>query len=127
MTTASTDYSSSLSYPLPGMLLTGEGFSVIGFISRHPEVLLNIGIFCIASAVGQIFIFTTIVSFGPLVCSIITTTRKFFTILASVLIFSNALLPRQWVGVALVFSGLGMDAFYSKSKQKNGQQSTQSV
>ena len=43
--------------------------------------------------------------FGPLPCSIITTTRKFFTVLASVVIFGNALSQRQWVGAAFVFAG----------------------
>lgn len=112
---------------LTGMLYTGEGVEAIGFISRHPEVIFNIIIFCISSAVGQIFIFITIVHFGPLVCSIITTTRKFFTILASIVIFSNALLPRQWVGMMLVFTGLGLDAYQGKAKQKPSTQDTQSV
>ena len=33
--------------------------------------------------------------FGPLPCSIVTTTRKFFTVLASVIMFGNALLTHQ--------------------------------
>lgn len=43
--------------------------------------------------------------FGPLPCSVVTTTRKFFTVLASVIIFGNVLLGRQWIGAILVFSG----------------------
>lgn len=64
----------------------------------------------------QYFIFTTITNFGPLTCSIFTTTRKFFTILASVVIFGNALVTRQWAGVLLVFLGLGLDIFLGKGK-----------
>ena len=43
--------------------------------------------------------------FGPLPCSIITTTRKFFTVLFSVIIFGTILAGHQWIGVVLVFSG----------------------
>ena len=114
-------------YTSTGMLYTGEGVQAIGFISRHPEVLLNIFVFCISSSIGQLFIFLTIVKFGPLVCSIITTTRKFFTILASILIFSNVLLTRQWIGMGLVFTGLGIDVYQGKKRQKESQQSSQPV
>lgn len=43
--------------------------------------------FSLASALGQFFIFIMVTDFGPLPCSIVTTTRKFFTILASVIFF----------------------------------------
>ena len=52
-----------------------------------------------------------VTEFGPLPCSIITTTRKFFTVLGSVLFFGNTLGSRQWVGTALVFSGKFFIAF----------------
>lgn len=48
------------------------------------------------------FIFLTVTEFGPLPCSIITTTRKFFTVLASVILFGNVLSGRQWIGTILV-------------------------
>ena len=63
----------------------------------------------------QNFIFLTVTHYGPLTTSIITTTRKFFTILASVLLFGNTLLTRQWVGVVMVFVGLGIDAYFGKA------------
>ena len=54
--------------------------------------------------------------FGPLPCSIVTTTRKFFTVLASVVFFGNSLITRQWFGVALVFAGLFLDGAFGKKK-----------
>jgi UDP-galactose transporter B1 len=106
-------------------LLSGEGLEAVGFIVRHPEVSLSLVAFSLTSAVGQLFIFTTITQLGPLTCSIFTTTRKFFTILASVLLFANPLFLRQWVGVILVFLGLLLDAFYGKSS-KPGQEKVKS-
>lgn len=64
------------------------------------------------------FIFLTVAEFGPLPCSIITTTRKFFTVLGSVLLFGNALTSRQWSGTAMVFIGLTLDSIYGKSGAK---------
>lgn len=49
----------------------------------------------------------TVVSFGPLTCSIVTTTRKFFTILGSVILFGNVMTSLQWIGTVLVFLGEG--------------------
>jgi len=70
------------------------------------------------SALGQLFIFYTIHTFDALICSIITTTRKFFTFLASVIYFGHPLTIWQWVGVAAVFTGLIWDTWDSRGKRK---------
>ena len=64
-------------------------------------------------------IFITVTSFGPLPCSIVTTTRKFFTILGSVIIFQNPMVPRQWLATLFVFLGLALDSMYGKEKKEN--------
>ncbi|XP_060593752.1 solute carrier family 35 member B1-like isoform X2 [Ruditapes philippinarum] len=100
-----------------GLVFTGEGIAFLGFVQRYPSVMPKMVTFGIASAIGQVFIFITVTSFGPLPCSIITTTRKFFTILGSVILFSNPMYPRQWAGTVLVFMGLGLDSAYGKEKK----------
>ena len=65
----------------------------------------------------QIFIFMTVTQFGPLTCSIITTTRKFFTILGSVIIFGHPMSSRQWFGTMFVFAGLSLDSAYGKERK----------
>ena len=63
---------------------------------------------CTEITFGQVFIFFTITGPGPLVCTTITTTRKFFTILLSVMLNpNNHLNNNQWIAVGLVFLGLG--------------------
>ena len=57
-----------------------------------------------------------IADYGALPCSIVTTTRKFFTVMASVLYFGNQLSGRLWTGAVLVFAGLTMDSVYGKKK-----------
>lgn len=50
---------------------------------------------------------------SPLVLTTVTTCRKFFTILASVIFFGHELASRQWLGVALVSSGLAFEVIHS--------------
>jgi UDP-galactose transporter B1 len=100
------------------LLVTGEMWDFIDFIQRYPTVIGHMLTFSIASALGQFFIFLTVSDFGPLMCSIITTTRKFFTVLGSVIIFGNSLSYRQWFGTALVFTGLTLDSVYEKGDKK---------
>jgi UDP-galactose transporter B1 len=101
-----------------GLVVTGELWQFTGFVHRFPFVVWNILSFSLMSALGQLFIFLTVAEFGPLPCSIITTTRKFFTVLVSVLYFGNALSGRQWFGTTLVFTGLSFDSFYGKMGPK---------
>uniref|UniRef100_A0A8C2YGC3 Solute carrier family 35 member B1 n=1 Tax=Coturnix japonica TaxID=93934 RepID=A0A8C2YGC3_COTJA len=101
-----------------GILFTGELWEFLSFTERYPSIIYNILLFGLTSALGQSFIFMTVVYFGPLTCSIITTTRKFFTILASVILFANPISSMQWVGTVLVFLGLGLDAKFGKGVKK---------
>ncbi|XP_068633275.1 solute carrier family 35 member B1 homolog [Battus philenor] len=103
---------------LIGVLVTGEIFKFITFVAQYPEMLLYLSGFVLMGALGQLFIFYMVAEFGPLPCSVVTTTRKFFTVLTSVIVFGNVLLTRQWIGAILVFSGLFLDIIYSKGKSQ---------
>lgn len=71
----------------------------------------------VACCCEQNFIFYAITGPGPLACATITTTRKFFTILLSVLLHpDNSLAPVQWASVGLVFTGLGGEIYDKWSK-----------
>ncbi|GAB6031946.1 hypothetical protein CHUAL_010330 [Chamberlinius hualienensis] len=99
------------------LLVTGEGMEFIYFLNKYPSLISQILTFSVASALGQFFIFLTVSEFGPLVCSIITTTRKLFTVLTSVLFFGNVLSTRQIAGTTMVFTGLTLDSYYGKSSK----------
>lgn len=101
------------------LIATGQIFDFIGFVQRHPHIIMQLILFSMCSALGQFFIFWTVSDFGPLPCSIVTTTRKFFTVLASVIFFGNPMLTRQWIATFIVFVGLFLDAFYGKQPIKS--------
>uniref|UniRef100_A0A1B6H1W7 Sugar phosphate transporter domain-containing protein n=1 Tax=Cuerna arida TaxID=1464854 RepID=A0A1B6H1W7_9HEMI len=93
---------------------TGEIFDFISFIQRHPSLLWELVSFSFASAQGQLFIFLMVEHFGPLPCSIVTTTRKFFTVFGSIIFFGNSMTSRQWIATFIVFTGLLLDSLYGK-------------
>jgi len=82
----------------------------------YPLVFRHITV-VVYACVWQHFIFVTISTFGPLTCSIITTTRKFFTILSSVILFHHPVTVLQWFATTLVFAGLMLDTIFGKERR----------
>ena len=91
----------------------------VQFCVDHPEIGRSVLLFSILSAVGQLFIFYSLLLFDSLVCTTITTTRKFLTIVISVVFHGNVLSTVQWLAVAMVFGAVMYDAKpRSKSKAR---------
>lgn len=99
---------------IPILAVTGEGRDMIDFAFMHPTVIWHLALAVLVGTSGQVFITMTISSFGSLPVSLITTTRKFFTVLMSVLLFENKLTTRQWIAAAVIFTALLLDACFSK-------------
>lgn len=99
------------------LLGTGEVMEFLGFAAKYPYLWINLGMLALTGALGQLFIFMMVSGYGPLSCSVVTTTRKFFTVLCSVILFGNVLATRQWYGAVLVFAGLFADMFIGKKPQ----------
>uniref|UniRef100_A0A6V2EIX2 Sugar phosphate transporter domain-containing protein n=2 Tax=Ditylum brightwellii TaxID=49249 RepID=A0A6V2EIX2_9STRA len=95
-----------------------EGSNIDGLSAVQIITILNA-----CAAAGQVFIFFTIHYFSPLICTTITTTRKFFTILLSVRNFGHVFNFAQWSSIFMVFGGLYFEIvsknFGTKSKMKN--------
>lgn len=108
------------------LVLTGEGKEFIVFALKYPELFGHLASLALAGAIGQLFIFMMVSGFGPLPCSVVTTTRKFFTVLFSVLFFGNTLSGRQWFGTFLVFSGLFADMLTGKRPNANDKKKDES-
>ena len=82
--------------------------SALGFAQRHPEVILHISSFAILGSLAQIFIFTAIEVHGSFRTTVCTISRKFVSVLISVVLFQHKLNFVQWIGVLDVFAGLGI-------------------
>jgi len=97
-------------------LVSNQFMSFIEYVKTYPAVMTDLVLLSFLGTVGQIFIYYTISNFSPLVLSIITTTRKFFTVLFSILIYNHSINSLQWVSIALVFAGVFMEMVGGKKK-----------
>jgi UDP-galactose transporter B1 len=79
-------------------------FSFAALSFQMTLLLLNL-----TAAMGQIFISITIKNFSPQICTTITTTRKFLSIVLSVHRFGHVFTPIQWSAVVMVFGGLRLE------------------
>lgn len=107
-----------LPFPIPPSTET-ELYSAISFLSRHPEALKHVLGFAVCGAVGQLFIFYTLSRFSSLLLVTVTVTRKMLTMLLSVFWFGHSLKPGQWLGIVLVFGGIGAEAVVQRQEKKS--------
>eukprot|EP00762_Andalucia_godoyi_P003134 ANDGO_01091.mRNA.1 Solute carrier family 35 member B1 homolog len=91
-------------YSFAMILASGQLYDSFGFVARNPEVLIDLLTFSLCSAGGQVFIHYVIVSHSSLACALITTTRKFFSVILSVVYFGHHLAPAQWACALMVFA-----------------------
>jgi len=83
-----------------------------------PTTLLLLNL---TAAMGQMFISITIKNFSPRICTTITTTRKFLSIVLSVHRFGHVFTPIQWSAVLMVFGGIRLE-MQSAHREHNHQQ-----
>uniref|UniRef100_A0A8D8T2F1 Solute carrier family 35 member B1 homolog n=1 Tax=Cacopsylla melanoneura TaxID=428564 RepID=A0A8D8T2F1_9HEMI len=103
-----------------GLAMLGfqEFLNFIRFLQAHPITLSFLGVVTVCSALGQMFIYLMISQFGTLSCSLVTTTRKFFTILGSIIIFRHTMSHWQWFSTGMVFLGLTLDTYFSHKEER---------
>lgn len=104
----------SIGIQIIGVVAFGEGPKFFDFIQRHPDIIKYFAAILCVGAIGQIFISLMLSSYGALPLSITTTTRKFFSVILSVIIFQNSLSLRQWCAAGIIFGTLFLDGVLSK-------------
>ncbi|KAK0487387.1 UAA transporter [Armillaria novae-zelandiae] len=91
-----------------------ELMEALAFIRAHPSIVTPLVQFALTGALGQLFIFETLQHFGSLTLVTITLTRKLFTMLLSVVVYKHSLTAGQWLGAAIVFAGISVEAFVKR-------------
>lgn len=76
------------------------------FTYMFPKFAVDCVLLAMSSGAGQLFIFFTISSFGPVVFVIIMTIRQGLAILLSCLIYQHSLTPVAILGVLMVFTAI---------------------
>eukprot|EP01038_Epipyxis_sp_PR26KG_P005629 gene5629-7773_t len=82
---------------------SGEFISSLAFIMADSNAFLHMIILSITSATGQLFIFYTIKEFGPVIFTIMMTTRQILSLFLSCLLFAHSLGLIGWVCSGVVF------------------------
>lgn len=67
--------------------ISGEFSNGIIFCKEHPSIIPDLILYCLLSALGQSIIVWALFRFNSMTVTVITTTRKFFSILTSVLFY----------------------------------------
>ncbi|XP_053990724.1 solute carrier family 35 member B1-like [Hylaeus volcanicus] len=99
-------------------ILLFEGTQPLAYCLQHPRILYHITFYCISASLGQLFVFAALTAFGSLRLTLITTTRKFFTVLLSVLLFGHSITFSQWLCVVLIFVSLAYQSYQTKRLKK---------
>jgi len=89
-----------------GLILSGDFPIVMEFLKANPSVFQYNVITAITSASGQLCIYYTIKEFGPIVFTIIMTTRQMISICLSAIIFGHTISFKSMIGAIIVFSVL---------------------
>jgi UDP-galactose transporter B1 len=96
----------------------GELQPAAAAVMSNSNLFFDIACFGLLSSAGQVFIFLVMDSFGSLTLVTITTTRKFFTVLGSIIIYKHNVSPGQIAGMVMVFGGLGWKEVSSAMSKK---------
>ena len=102
-------------FTLLSLVEQSQFFSSLAFVMSHADLLFHAVILSICSAVGQLFIFYTVKTFGPVIFTIIMTVRQVLSILLSCYIYNHTLTSTAMIGVVIVFIALFLRA-YLKSR-----------
>lgn len=101
-------------FTLGSMVFRGTLLSNLAFLLNHSEFLFHAVVLSICSAVGQLFIFYTIKQFGPLVFTLIMTTRQALSIFISCVVYGHSMDLQAVVGVLLVFTSLFLRMYFNQ-------------
>jgi len=99
------------------LILRGVFFSSVMFLVSHWEFSFHAFLMSVCSASGQLFIFHTIAEFGPIIFTLIMTTRQALSILLSCLVYQHLLSAQALVGVLVVFVALFLRAYFKGRKK----------
>ncbi|XP_055689402.1 adenosine 3'-phospho 5'-phosphosulfate transporter 1 [Lutzomyia longipalpis] len=91
--------------------LQGGFMESLEFASQHPKFIVDCIVLSISSALGQLFIFYTIASFGPVVFTIIMTVRQAIAILLSCLIYKHSISSIGIFGIFVVFLAISLRVY----------------
>jgi len=98
------------------MTITGQLFQSIGFVFECPEAILHMLVLSLASTVTQYMISFTIKHFGPVVYTLIASTRQVLSVIVSAILFTHHISGLSFVAMFIIFGTLSVRALRPLAK-----------
>ena len=96
----------SIVMTLAALVAADELLPTLRFLSLNHAAIWDNVVIAISSATGQLFIYYTIRKSGPVVFTIIMTTRQMFSMVLSTVAFGHSLGVWSYVGAVFVFGAI---------------------
>ncbi|PIO65676.1 UAA transporter family protein, partial [Teladorsagia circumcincta] len=93
------------------LLEQGTLFSSIDFALEHDHFFRDVFFLSLSGATGQLFIYSTIEKFGPIVFAVMMTIRQMLSILLSSFYYGHSLSSWSLVGFGVVFTAIFLDIY----------------
>lgn len=90
-------------------VLTLEIPGICKFFYSHPESMFHILLLCISGTLGQMVVYWMINNFKQHVVPFVTTSRKIFSVVISIIFFNHESFWVQNIGIVVVFSVVVFD------------------
>lgn len=109
----------SILFTLTSLIQQSDFIPAINVLFANPILLRDCIILSICSAIGQLFIFHTISTFGAIVFSLIMTLRQAFAILLSCIIYSHHISLFGIIGISIIFASLFAKSYLKFIEKSN--------
>ncbi|XGW05951.1 hypothetical protein V3C99_016366 [Haemonchus contortus] len=93
------------------LLEQGTLFSSIDFALEHNNFFRDVFFLSLSGATGQLFIYSTIEKFGPIVFAVMMTIRQMLSILLSSFYYGHSLSSWSLIGFGIVFTAIFLDIY----------------
>lgn len=101
------------------LLQQGIFLTSLVFMSQFPAFVSDCVVLSLCSAIGQLFIYHTINTFGPVVFIIIMTIRQVFAVVLSCVVYGHAISATSLIGIVIIFFALFLKIYCAhKIKQR---------
>ena len=99
-------------------MASGSLAASAAFGSAHPLFFVHVAGISTCGACGQLLIYYTIKTFGPLVFTIIMATRQLLSIMLSCVIYGHTISNQGIAGIVIVFSTISVRIYMSYRKSR---------
>merc|ERR1712073_46379 len=93
------------------LLQQGVFLTSLEFMSQYSRFLFDCITLSVCSAVGQLFIYHTISTFGPVVFTIMMTCRQVVSVVLSCILFHHSMAPVAIIGILIIFTAITLKIY----------------